>query len=62
MKQLKRALRVAGLVMLILLALFGIGFAGGVPVPASRRKENAIELRTEFKETKESDWSLEVRE
>jgi hypothetical protein len=64
MKQLKRALRVAGLVMLIFLALSGIGIAGGAPVPAIRRKENTIEIRTELKKTDESagDWNLEVRD
>ncbi len=47
-------LRVAGMVMLITLACFGISIAGGVPVPGSRRKDNSIEIKTELKEADEN--------
>lgn len=53
MKQVTKILRNAGLVMLIILASFGVGIAGGVPIAYNRRREVFIELRTEIKETDE---------
>jgi len=50
-------LRIAGMVMLIVLASFGIGIAGGAPVPANRRKDNSIEIKTELKEADEDENS-----
>jgi hypothetical protein len=53
-KQFKKILLMAGMVLLIVLACFGIGIAGGVPLPSNRRKDNSIEIRTELKETDEN--------
>jgi hypothetical protein len=52
-KKFKRALRVAGLAMVIALACLGVGIVGGVPIPEKRRRENIIELRTEIKKEDE---------
>ncbi len=54
MNQLKKVFRMACLVVLIALALIGVGIIGGAPVPVNRRKENTIEIRTEIKETEEN--------
>ena len=58
MKRFKKMLRVAGTVVLIVLALFGVGIIGGMPVPAYRRKENTIEIRTELKEDRETEGGI----
>jgi hypothetical protein len=53
-KEFKKILRVISLVMLITMACFGIGLAGGIPVPMNTRKENLIEWRIEQKERDEN--------
>lgn len=62
MKNLKRVLRLASLIVLIILASTGAGISGGIAIPLSRKKEDdppQIEL-TEFnKEDQETD-SLEL--
>jgi len=58
MKRLKKLFRLAGVVVLIALALCGIGIIGGAPVPPVRRKEHAIEITTEMKETRENEKDL----
>lgn len=51
MKRFKKAVRFSGLIVLIILACFGIGLGGTPPVlPALRSKP-----KTEFSETKEDD-------
>ncbi|WP_259070773.1 hypothetical protein HDF24_23485 [Mucilaginibacter sp. X4EP1] len=55
MKQFKKVLRVAGMIMLITLASVGVGITGGIPVPSNRRKDNSIEIKTELKETDENE-------
>jgi hypothetical protein len=54
LKKFKRILRVAGMVMLMALAAFGIGLIGGAPIPMNKRRENIIELRIELKESPEN--------
>ncbi|MDQ0641390.1 hypothetical protein QF042_004955 [Pedobacter sp. W3I1] len=51
MKQFKKAMRLTGLVLLILLASVGLG--GGVPIPPSNKRENYIEIKIELPETDE---------
>ncbi len=53
-KNFKKILRIAGMVMLMVLASFGVGLVGGVPVPMNKRRENIIELRAEQKERDEN--------
>jgi len=48
MRSFKKALKMSGLVFLIVLASFGVGIGGGVPVPASKRKEETPEVKTEL--------------
>jgi hypothetical protein len=52
-KNFKKMLRIAGMIMLIALASFGVGLIGGVPIPMNKRRENVIELRIELKESEE---------
>lgn len=47
MKSFKKIWRGICLVLLLSLALVGIGAAGGIPVPPSNRKENQIEINVE---------------
>lgn len=47
MESLKKAFRACCLVFMILLATIGVGLAGGVPLPISRKREDepiAIEM------------------
>lgn len=62
MKSLKRAFRLICLSLLILLASIGIGIAGGIALPLSRKKEDEpvqIELLESKKEQQENN-ALEV--
>ncbi|MFK7903821.1 MAG: hypothetical protein AB8B69_01790 [Chitinophagales bacterium] len=54
MKRFKRILRPLGLVCLIALAVFGVGIAGGVPIPSSTKREHAIEVKIELLDTEEN--------
>jgi hypothetical protein len=54
LKKLKKILRIAGMVMLMALAGFGVGLIGGAPIPMNKRRENVIELRIELKESEEN--------
>ena len=47
-------MRIAGMVMLMMLASVGVGLVGGVPIPMTKRRENVIELRIELKESEEN--------
>ena len=58
MKSLKKALRLACLVLMICLATVGISIAGGVPVPFSRRKGNDPQIKIELVESKDEKTDL----
>lgn len=45
--------------LLVALAVTGIGLGGGIPVPASGRKENHIEISVELPESKEETKEVE---
>jgi hypothetical protein len=53
-KKFKKIMRIAGMIMLMVLASFGVGLIGGVPIPMNKRRENVIELRIELKESEEN--------
>lgn len=53
MKSLKKAIRLSGLVLLILLATLGIGIGGAVPIPPNKKREDANEIKIELVEVKE---------
>jgi len=59
MKYFKKAWRLFSLVLLVTLAVAGIGLGGGVPIPASSRKENHIEITVELPESKEESKEVE---
>mgnify|MGYP000698807142 CR=1 FL=1 len=58
MKRFKKTLRLLGLVCLIALAVFGVGIAGGVPIPSSTKREHDIEMKIELLDTAESEVDL----
>ncbi|MEZ4886693.1 MAG: hypothetical protein R3E32_18335 [Chitinophagales bacterium] len=58
MKKIKSSLRLLALVCLIILAVFGVGIAGGVPVYPSNKRENNIEVRIELIESEEDETDL----
>jgi hypothetical protein len=53
MKVLKKAFKIACLVLLISLACFGISISGGVPAPFSRKRDNTVEIKIELLEQRE---------
>ena len=55
MQTFKRVLRYLLLALLIVLAVFGIGLVGGVPLPKNNRKKEKTELASEQKDTKKKD-------
>ena len=59
MRYFKKAWRLLCLVLLVALAVTGIGLGGGVPIPASNRKENHIEITVELPESKEEATEVE---
>jgi len=54
MKQLKNKLRLFCTIILILLAVAGIGLVG-IALPPTGKKENTIEIKTELLESEEQD-------
>lgn len=56
MKQLKRILRILGLIFLVLLAACGVGFVVGLP---RREQDRDNKVKTELVEGKEDDSNLE---
>lgn len=59
MKYFKKAWRLLCLLLLVMLAVTGIGLGGGVPIPAGSRKENHIEIAVELPESKEESKEVE---
>ncbi len=58
MKRFKKTLRLLGLMCLIILAAFGVGIAGGVPIPPSNKRQHDIEVKIELHDTEESEADL----
>ncbi|RNI24525.1 hypothetical protein [Rufibacter latericius] len=46
----RKALRLAGLIFLVVLASVGIGIGGGMPLPAPSKKETNVEITAEADE------------
>lgn len=64
MKKIKKALRLMGIAVMIVLASFGVGLSGGVTIPVSKRREGIVvqvELVEEDKEREEVDAIKEKR-
>lgn len=59
MKRFKKIRRLIGLVLLITLAMVGIGTGGGIPVPIAGKRENQIEITVELPDAKEKDTNAE---
>jgi hypothetical protein len=57
MKRFKRALRLFGFILLIVLASFGIGIGGGAPIPPSTRKKDPVEVISEEVDSEKSNES-----
>ncbi|MFT6130707.1 MAG: hypothetical protein ACJATN_002438 [Neolewinella sp.] len=60
LQKFKKFLRMLGLVLLIILAGFGIGLAGGLPTPKLNRRDDKIEVTDESIE-EEADTTLEMK-
>lgn len=58
MKSFKKALKLLGLVLLIVLASVGLGIGGGIPIPPSNRKEDTIEVKVELVDSNEDKIKL----
>lgn len=58
MKKLKRMLKLFALICLIILAVFGIGLSGGVPITPSNKKKDPEEITDEQVESKQEDAEL----
>jgi hypothetical protein len=58
MKSFKKALKLLGLVLLIVLASVGLGIGGGIPISPSNKKEDTIEIKVELVESKEDKTEL----
>lgn len=56
-KKFKKSLRLTGLILLIILALSGIGVPGGVRIPARYRKEDNQE---QVEDRKEKGYSFTI--
>ncbi len=57
-KTVKRILKIVGFVLLIILAGFGVGMCGGVPIPKAGRREDATDAAIELVETEDGESSL----
>ncbi len=61
MHKIKRKLRLLLFIFLLFLAIMGIGIEGGIPIPASGRKEEIVEIYNE-EETLEEEEESDVKE
>lgn len=59
MDRLKKTVKLFGIGLLIVLASFGIGIGGAVPITTNRKKEDTNEIKTELVEGKESTNEIE---
>lgn len=50
MLRFKKSLRFLGLILLIILASFGVGMGAGVPISANHKREDANKIKTELVE------------
>jgi hypothetical protein len=63
MKRFKRIIRLAGLILMVLLASIRIAFGLVVPIPKNRRKEDTTEIHVEEQESdKEKTESIEFKD
>lgn len=58
MKKLKRMLKLLAFICLIVLAGFGIGLSGGVPIPPASKKKDPVEVNDELVEENQEDSEL----
>ena len=58
MVKIKRLLRHFALALLIILAIFGIGLVGGVPLPGLFKREDSSEVKIELVEDKDEDQEV----
>jgi len=64
MRKIKKALRLIGLAVMIVLASFGVGLSGGITIPVSKRREGIVvqvEVMEEDKEAEEINLVKEKR-
>lgn len=65
MKGFKKSLKLLALVCLIVLAVFGVGLSGGIPIPQSNKRNDRAEINIELVEPEENEKDtveMEVRE
>lgn len=58
MKSFKKALRLIGLVLLLILATVGVGLTGGIPLRRTNKRDEIIEINVTVGE--ETDTSADV--
>ena len=61
MEKFKRAMRLLLLICLIILAGFGIGLCGAVPIPQSNKREDPVKIEIELVEDEEENDKLDER-
>ncbi|MBA3680224.1 MAG: hypothetical protein H0W73_03415 [Bacteroidetes bacterium] len=59
MDRLKKTVKLFGIGLLIVLASFGIGIGGAVPITSNRKKEDTNTIKTEIVEGKENKQETE---
>lgn len=63
MQGFKKTMRLFGFGLLIVLAIFGIGIGGGVPISSNKKREDSDEIKTEIVEIKDDKIKLtEIKE
>jgi len=58
MKLLKKTVKLFSISMLIVLASIGIGLGGGIPIQASKKKEDFLDIKIELVDSKENQKKL----
>ena len=62
MKRFKKALKLLALVFLIVLAVFGIGLSGGIPILQSNKRGDKTEINIELFEPEENEKEFKKNE
>ncbi|MCB0705762.1 MAG: hypothetical protein KDC34_10655 [Saprospiraceae bacterium] len=62
MERFKKLMRLLLLVILIVLASLGIGIAGGIPIPTSKKSQQPIEINAELIDKKKEKTSVKEQE
>ena len=58
MEKIQKVFRIVLLILLITLAMIGVGLSGGIPIPNAFRKKEKVEIQSEMVEKDKAEESI----